>query len=81
VLLEPIMDIEVVTPSEYMGDVMGDLNSRRGKIGGMTQREIAAAVNRPQNPSNSVSAATSPVPASISQACRGMRLGLKSGMR
>src|SRR3990172_3261971 len=38
VLLEPIMDIEVVTPTEYMGEVLGDLNSRRGKIGCMTQR-------------------------------------------
>jgi elongation factor G len=38
VLLEPIMSIEVVTPEEYMGDVMGDLNSRRGKIQTMTQR-------------------------------------------
>jgi elongation factor G len=38
VLLEPIMDVEVVTPSDYMGDVIGDLSSRRGKIGGMTQR-------------------------------------------
>jgi hypothetical protein len=40
-----------------------------------------AAANRSQNPSNSVSAATSLVPASMSQACRGMRLGFKSGMR
>jgi elongation factor G len=38
ILLEPIMDVEVVTPADYMGDVMGDLSSRRGKIGGMTQR-------------------------------------------
>ncbi len=38
VLLEPVMDVEVVTPSDYMGDVMGDLSSRRGKIGGMDQR-------------------------------------------
>ncbi len=38
VLLEPMMDVEVVTPSDYMGDVMGDLSSRRGKIGGMDQR-------------------------------------------
>ncbi|MGH7700126.1 MAG: elongation factor G [Gemmatimonadales bacterium] len=38
VLLEPIMDVEVVTPAEYMGDIIGDLSSRRGKIGGMTQR-------------------------------------------
>lgn len=38
VLLEPIMSIEVVTPEEYMGDVIGDLSSRRGKIQTMTQR-------------------------------------------
>ncbi len=38
VLLEPIMSIEVVTPEEYMGDVIGDLNSRRGRIETMTQR-------------------------------------------
>ena len=43
-LLEPIMDVEVVTPSEYMGDVIGDLNSRRGKIGGMTQRSDAQVI-------------------------------------
>jgi elongation factor G len=35
VLLEPIMKVEVVTPEEYMGDVMGDLNSRRGMVQGM----------------------------------------------
>jgi elongation factor G len=38
VLLEPIMAVEVVTPEEYMGDVIGDLNSRRGKVGRMEQR-------------------------------------------
>ncbi len=38
VLLEPIMSIEVVTPEEYMGDVIGDLNSRRGRIETMNQR-------------------------------------------
>ena len=38
VLLEPIMNVEVVTPDDYMGDVMGDLSSRRGKLGGMEQR-------------------------------------------
>lgn len=38
VLLEPIMGIEVVTPEEYMGDVIGDLNSRRGRVQTMTQR-------------------------------------------
>jgi elongation factor G len=35
VLLEPVMDIEIVTPEEYMGDVMGDLNRRRGIVNGM----------------------------------------------
>ncbi len=44
VLLEPIMDVEVVTPSEYMGDVIGDLSARRGKIGGMTERGGAQVV-------------------------------------
>jgi elongation factor G len=38
VLLEPIMSVEVVTPEDYMGDVIGDLNSRRGRVGGMEQR-------------------------------------------
>jgi elongation factor G len=38
VLLEPIMKVEVVTPEDYMGDVIGDLNSRRGKVGQMEQR-------------------------------------------
>jgi elongation factor G len=35
VLLEPVMKVEVVTPEEYMGDVMGDINSRRGLVQGM----------------------------------------------
>ena len=39
VILEPIFKIEVVTPEEYMGDVMGDLNSRRGRILGMEERK------------------------------------------
>jgi translation elongation factor EF-G len=38
VLLEPIMGVEVVTPEEYMGDVIGDLSSRRGRIEGMEAR-------------------------------------------
>jgi elongation factor G len=38
VLLEPIMGVECVTPEEYMGDVMGDLSSRRGRIEGMEAR-------------------------------------------
>jgi elongation factor G len=44
VILEPIMAVEVVTPEEYMGDVIGDLNSRRGKIEGMTPRKDAQVV-------------------------------------
>jgi elongation factor G len=44
VILEPVMEVEVVTPSEFLGDVMGDLSSRRGKIGGMTQRGEAQVV-------------------------------------
>ena len=44
VLLEPIMNVEVVTPDEYLGEVMGDLSSRRGKIGGMTQRSSAQVI-------------------------------------
>jgi elongation factor G len=37
-LLEPVMDVEVTTPEDYMGDVIGDLNARRGKVEGVTQR-------------------------------------------
>jgi len=44
VVLEPIMDIEVVVPEEYMGDVMSDLTSRRGKIGGMFRRSDAQVI-------------------------------------
>jgi elongation factor G len=44
VLLEPIMDVEVVTPEEYMGDVMGDLSSRRGKIEGLSARKDAQVI-------------------------------------
>jgi len=44
ILLEPIMDVEVVTPAEYLGDVVGDLNGRRGKIGGMMQRRDAQLI-------------------------------------
>jgi elongation factor G len=44
VLLEPIMAVEVVTPEEYLGDVMGDLNARRGKIEGMNPRKDAQVV-------------------------------------
>ena len=44
VLLEPIMAVEVVTPEDYMGDVMGDLSSRRGKLGGQESRGNAVAI-------------------------------------
>ena len=47
-LLEPIMKVDVVTPEDYMGDIIGDLNSRRGQVSGMDQRgnarEISAMV-------------------------------------
>lgn len=43
-LLEPIMNVEVVVPEEYMGEVIGDLTSRRGKIGGMFNRSDARVV-------------------------------------
>jgi len=43
-LMEPIMDVEVVVPQEYMGDVMADLSSRRGKVGGMFQRADAQVI-------------------------------------
>ena len=44
-LLEPIMRVEVVTPRDYMGDVIGDLNSRRGRITGQDQRGNAEVIN------------------------------------
>jgi len=44
VLLEPVMDVEVVTPADYMGDIIGDLSSRRGKVGGMTERAGARVI-------------------------------------
>jgi elongation factor G len=44
VLLEPVMEVEVVTPADFLGDVIGDLSSRRGKVGGMTQRGDAQVV-------------------------------------
>ncbi len=49
VLLEPIMDVEVVTPDDYLGDVMGDLNGRRGKVQAMEAR-AGAQVIRAQVP-------------------------------
>jgi len=45
ILLEPFMKVEVVTPDDYMGDVIGDLNSRRGQVEGMEQRGSAQVVN------------------------------------
>jgi elongation factor G len=44
VLLEPIMQVEVVTPDEYLGDVVGDLNKRRGRVEGMDQRGTSQVV-------------------------------------
>ncbi len=44
VLLEPVMKVEVVTPEDYMGDIIGDLNSRRGQVASMDQRGIARVV-------------------------------------
>jgi elongation factor G len=45
VLLEPMMRVEVVTPEDYMGDIIGDLNGRRGQVGAMKQRGNARVVN------------------------------------
>jgi len=45
VLLEPVMDVEVVLPEEYLGEVMGDLNSRRGRVAGMEARGGAQVVS------------------------------------
>ena len=45
VLLEPVFSVEVVTPEEYMGDVIGDLNRRRGQINGMEQRGNAQVIS------------------------------------
>ncbi|HAS11764.1 MAG TPA: elongation factor G, partial [Acidimicrobiaceae bacterium] len=45
VILEPVMKVEVVTPEDYMGDVIGDLNSRRGQVGGMSQRGNAQVID------------------------------------
>src|SRR6202035_4577301 len=44
VLLEPIFAVEVVTPEEYMGDVIGDLSRRRGHVSGMEQRGNAQVI-------------------------------------
>ena len=45
VLLEPIMKVECVTPEEYMGDIIGDLNSRRGQVNGMDARGNTQVIN------------------------------------
>jgi elongation factor G len=45
VLLEPVMSVEVITPEEYMGDIIGDLNSRRGQVNGMEPRGNAQVVD------------------------------------
>ena len=45
ILLEPIFKVEVTTPEEYMGDVIGDLNSRRGQVSGMTDGNNAKIIN------------------------------------
>ncbi len=44
-LLEPVMKVEVITPEDYMGDVIGDLNSRRGQVSGMDQRGNARVIS------------------------------------
>ena len=44
IILEPMMNVEVVCPEQYMGDILGDLSARRGKIGGMTQRGEAQVI-------------------------------------
>jgi elongation factor G len=45
ILLEPIMKVEAVTPEEYQGDIMGDLNRRRGKIMSIETKAIVTSVN------------------------------------
>jgi elongation factor G len=45
VLLEPVMKVEVITPEEYMGDIIGDLNSRRGQVGSMNPRGNAQVID------------------------------------
>ncbi|WP_103028877.1 elongation factor G [Salinibacter altiplanensis] len=45
VLMEPVMEVEVITPDDYMGDIIGDLNGRRGQIGQMGQRNDAQVIN------------------------------------
>ena len=45
VLLEPIMKLEVISPDDYLGDIVGDLNARRGKIEGMEMRGGSRVIN------------------------------------
>ena len=45
VLLEPVMKVEIVMPEEYLGDIMGDVTSRRGRVEGMEARGNAQVVN------------------------------------
>lgn len=45
IILEPMMKVTVIVPEEYMGDVIGDLNSRRGLIRGMEDRAGAKQIN------------------------------------
>ena len=45
VILEPLMKVEVITPEDYMGDIIGDLNSRRGQVSGMESRANAQVIN------------------------------------
>ncbi len=44
-ILEPMMKVEVITPDEFMGDVIGDINARRGQVGGMEERAGAQVIN------------------------------------
>ena len=44
-LLEPVMKVEVLTPEDYVGDIIGDINSSRGQVGGMDQRGNARAID------------------------------------
>jgi elongation factor G len=50
VLLEPVMNVEVTVPEQFMGDIMGDFNSRRGRILGMESREGGVQVIRATAP-------------------------------
>ena len=45
VLLEPVMEVEVLTPDEFMGEVMGNLSARRGRVSGMEARGSAQAIS------------------------------------